>query len=325
MIATQIYSGIVGTTYAWDYFDDTVYFSDGIVCKKIVNGTVTNWGMEPPSEPTLSSTSGSLSSGVYLAACVWVDALGKESGVSSIASIELSDNSGIVFSNLPMIIDPQVISLRLYLSTANGKELYHVADTTSLTYTISAGRYDDSNILEGQFASNPPPGRIIRHYNGRSYIADAYGAVYYSEPFSFDLFKLGDSFIQFPEAVSIMEPVTGGIYFATDNETWLYRGNPEDGFDIVRQFDYGGVYGTGRRVPNSDNVVWQSQRGMILGTSERATNMQEKHVAVESAVSGATLIREQDGVRQYIASIHQPTTSRMAATSWIDAEVIRRA
>lgn len=323
--ATTLLSGVFGSVRTFDYFNGTVYFSDGLVCKKIVNSVVLTWGMSRPSAPTLATSAGSFGGGVYLAAYCWADAQGVESGASPITSVTANDNSGIVFNNLPVPSDPQAVALRIYLSTANGQELYHVADTTAASYSVLSGRFDDGVLLETMGVEPPPPGRIIRFYNGRAYVADAVGNVWYSDPYASDHFRLGEGFLQFPEPVDIMEPVTSGIFFAYGKETAFHQGSPEDGFQVRRLFDYGGVYGSGCRILNSPNVVWQSQRGMIIGAPDgRAENVQEKHVAVESAESGATLVREQDGMRQYIASIHQPTTSRLMAKSFIDAEVIRR-
>jgi hypothetical protein len=63
---------------------------------------------------------------------------------------------------------------------------------------------------------------------------------------------------------------------------------------------------------------------IIAGNGGACKNVQEENVATDSAVSGASLIRERNGLRQFIAALHQPTSSPLAATSWIDAEVIRR-
>ena len=323
--ATTLYAGITGTHCTYDYFNDVLYFSDGVVNLKITASGVTKWGIEPPAAPAISNVSGTYTAGVYQAACCFVDAAGVESGASSVVSITVNDNSGFVFT-LPTITDPQVEAVRIYLSTANGSELYHVADTILSSYPITAGRYDEGTTLETQLISPPPTGiRIIRHYNGRSYVADSHGRVWYSEPYSFDQFKLGDNYIQVTDPVAIMEPVKNGIFFAYGNRTEFWAGNPEDGFEVIPKFEYGGVLGTGGPIPNSDNVAWQSQRGMVVGTPDgNCKNIQEENVAVESAVSGATLVREKDGIRQFIASLHQPTTSTMAASSWVDAEVIRR-
>lgn len=321
---TVIYTGVTGTEYAFDYYNGTVYFSDGVVSLKITATSVSKWGMTAPAAPVLSATAGSYGAGVYLATCCFVDAQGVESGNSPIVSISVPDNSGFVFNYLPTITDPQVVAVRLYMSTANGKEFYHVADTTAGTYTITSGRYDEGSVFDNHFISPPPPARAICHYNGRSYVADAYGNVFYSKEFSFDQFDLRDN-LQFPKVVDIMLPVAGGIFFAYGNQTDFYGGNPEAGFNITAKFNYGGVFGTGKKIPNSDDACWQSQRGMVIGTADgQCKNIVEENVATDSAVSGATLIREQNGLRQFIASLQQPTISKLAATSWMEAEIIRR-
>jgi len=324
--ATTLCSGILGTTYAWDCFNGAVYFSDGIVCKKIVSGVANNWGMARPSPPVLSTTSGSYGAGVYLAACSFVDANGVESGASQIVSVSAGANCGIIFSNIPPVTDPQAVYVRLYLSMPDGEVLYHVADVLPNTqsYQVIAGRYDDSSILDLAFVSPAPAGRIIRFANGRAIVADA-DRVWYSDPYQYDHFRLGDNFIQFTDTVDLMEPVTGGCFFAYGNKTEFWAGDIFDAPQAVQSVNYGAVYGTGKKIPNSQNVCWQSQRGMVVGTPDgQMKNVVEDNVAVDTAVYGASLIREQDGLRQFIATLKTPTISTMAATSWITAEQIRR-
>lgn len=322
--STVVYSGITGTEFAFWYFDSTVYFSDGVVCLKITESSVTQWGMSIPSTPIVSSITGTYAVGTYLVAYCWVDATGQESGCSSIVAIDIEDNSGFVFSALPALV-ANAVSLRIYMSTANGKVLYHVADTTASSYTLTTGRYDGGNVCESMFLHPPPPGRLIGLYKGRAYVADSSGAVWYSEPFSYDRFRLADSYIQFPEVADVMLPVTNGIFFAYGNRTDFYAGTPEDGFDITMKFEYGGVFGTGKVISNTDNVCWQSQRGAIIGTPDgQCKNIQEANVAVDSAVSGASVILEQNGSRQFVAVLNQPAMSKFAAQSWFDMEVIRR-
>jgi hypothetical protein len=325
--ATVIFKEIIGTEYTWTYLNNTIYFSDGNISLKIINDVVSKWGMLIPSSPSIHSTPGTYGSGQYLAAVCWVDANGVESGASLITSVILQDNTGVIFSNLPISIDPQVVALRLYLSMPNGSELYHIANVNlgTIDYTITVGRYDDSNILEHTQVSPAPAGRIIRFHNGRAFVADEFGYVWYSDPLEFDHFRLGDNFLLFPQKVDIMEPVAGGIFFCYGDKTEFYSGDVEDGFTIIPLVDYGGIYGTGKSIPNSANVCWQSQRGMCIGTPDgNMKNIVEENVATETATKGTTLIKEKDGLRQFIASLHQTTPSPLAATSWIEAEIIRR-
>lgn len=318
---------VFGTTFAYHYQDGIVYFSDGLVCKKIVGGAVYNWGITPPSTPVLSTTSGTFAAGKYLGAVCFVDANGVESGASSVVSVDAASNTGIVFSNLASTADQQVSYLRLYLSMPDGSELYHVADVApgSSPYTVAAGRYDDSNVLETAFVSPPPAGRIIRTHNGRKFVADASGAVWYSDPFQPDHFRLGENFLAFPHPVDIMEPVAGGIFFAYGDKTEFHAGDVEDGFTVSLKFEYGGIFGTGARIDDSDTVSWQSQRGTIIGTSGgECKNIQENRVAPDTGTLGASLVREIDGSKQFVASIQQPSLPKFAAASWIQMETTRR-
>ena len=323
--ATILYTGLTGSYQAFHYFNDVVYFSDGVANLKITGGVAAKWGIPPPVAPLVSRVAGTYGAGKYLVAYVWVDSNGVESGASYVVSIDVLDDSGFTFHDLPLSSDPQVSTLRIYLSTANGSAMYHVADTNSSSYTITAGRYDNSNILEGVGIYPPPPGRIIRTYNARIFIADDYGNLWHSQPYSFDQFRLADAYHSMGDVINVMEPVKSGIFAATDRETYFLAGDVEDGFDVQKKLDYGAVYDTGLPVPNSNNVCWQSQRGLVVGAPDGSCkNLVEENVAVETAKSGATLIMETDGVRIFIASLHSPTVSPMAAKSFVEAEETRR-
>lgn len=318
--AMTLYAGVSEGTFC--YVDETLYFTDNSVALKISADGVQKWGMDPPAAPVLSATSGEYIAGTYQYCCCYVDANGVESGNSDLQTITVPADSGFIFSQIPKA--PSGGAVRLYLSTANGTEMYHVTDTTASSLVMTAGRYDDGNIFDNYFVSPPPAGRIIGHYRGRMYIASG-KVVTYSDPFSYDHFRLGENYILFPNDVDIMLPVKNGIIFCHGKRTDFYMGVPDDGFEIWPKFNYGGIYGTAKKIPNSDNVCWQSQRGMVIATPDgQCQNMQEDNVATETAVSGAALIKEKDGLRQFIAALQQPTTSPLAARSWIDAEIIRR-
>ena len=47
-------------------------------------------------------------------------------------------------------------------------------------------------------------------------------------------------------------------------------------------------------------------------------------MAPDQATAGAALIREENGMQQFIASLRGTRTNTLAARSWIDAEVVRR-
>ena len=329
--STILYTGVTGSEFAFDYLNAVTYFSDGTISLKIVSGVASAWGMSVPNAPVMYGTSGTYDAGVYLAAVCWVDANGVESGASVITALTVSDSSGIAFSNLPSPVGVSPAYLRLYLSMPNGSELYHIADVSPGTesYTLSAGRYDNANVLTNRFVSPAPPGRIIRHYNGQIYIADSSGYVWYTEPLEPDHFKLSSNYLYFPDQADVMEPVKNGIFFAYGNVTEFHAGNVEEGFDIAQRAEYGGIYGTGRVMPHkrgeTPSVCWQSDQGTIIGSPDgQIDNIVEEFVAPGTGDTGNSFVREENGIRQFVVKINDPTTSRIAARSWIDAEVIRK-
>lgn len=323
--ATTIFNGVLGEHCSYEYFNGVVYFSDGVISKKIKGSVVISWGLDVPNPPLLTSVPGTLGVGTYLCAVTFVDADGAESGASEAVSITLNVSSGISIGGLP--VSPGAVSLRLYLSTANDTTLYMAKELSvgSSSYVISGGYLGEGKPLDLQFVSRPPPGRIVRHFRGRMYIADAYGAIWYTEPGAFDHVRLAGNFFQFSVPVTVMEPVKSGLWIVAD-KTYFYAGTGPQDFAPQEVLGYGAVFGTGQRVPNTDDVMWYSARGVVKGTSAgQVENLQETHVAAENGSSGAAMIREADGVQQFIASIKDPVVSPLIAQSFFSAEIIRKA
>lgn len=307
------------------YLNGVLYFSDSVSAWKY-DGAVRRWGMAIPAAPVLFSAAGAYGAGYYLGAVCFVDNNGVESGASPLARILVNDNSGIVFTHLPTTSDPQVEYVRLYLSTANGNELYHVADVSlgTSSYSVLSGNYDEGITLEHQGIDPAPSGTLIRDYNGRLYVIDG-NVAWYTDPLEYDHFRLSSNYLVFPNNIDIFEPVSGGIFVAHGKVTEFHAGNPEDGFQVISLFDYGAVAGTGRSVPNSSNVMWQSVRGTVIGMPDgSAKNIQESNVAPDSGDAGTSLIREQDGIKQFVTVINNASMSGLAAKSFIDAEIVRR-
>jgi len=329
---TELGQGFTGDHLAHHYLDQVLYLSDGNRCVRVDSGALADWGLPIPQSPGLSATSGTLGSGVYLAAIAYVDSDGRQSGLSSIKSISLSDNSGVIIQSLPgapssIITAPSY--LRLFLSAANGEVLYRVADVALATasYTVSAAYHEDGFEVVWQPLGPPPPGRIIRSHGGRIYIADDTGLVWYSKPGSLHLFDLAHDFLLFSEPVTVMEPVESGIFFATDSRTEFHLGaDPEEGFQVVEKYNYGAPFGTGRRLvfDAQASVLWQSHRGTLIGAPDGSLRNAQEDAVPDVGTEAAGLVRERDGIRQFIASIKDGAPGTVAASSWITAEVIRR-
>lgn len=318
--ATALLPGITGSVVAYEYFDGVVYFSDGVTTGKIVGGVPLPWGMNVPPAPHLSTVAGVYGPGKYMAAITAVDVDGRESGASGVSAISAPADSGIQFNNLP-----SATNLRLYLSPPDGTVLYMAAEVSAgaVSRSISAGRYDSGKPLDTQFIAKPPPGRILRIHRGRMYIADG-NVLWYTEPYALDWVRTASNFFQFQSPVTIVESVESGLWVVAD-KTYFFRGSGPETFEQVVKLNYGAVFGTSSRIPNTDEIMWYSTKGMVVAGNEEIVNKQEDNVAAESGTVGAALMRDKDGAKQFVASIQNPTVSPLVAQSFFSAEVIRKA
>lgn len=305
---------------AFEYFNGTVYFSDGNKTKKITGDSVTNWGMAVPPAPVIYGSTGNMAGGEYLGAITYVDASGNESGASG-TDICVTEGS-IVFTNIPQPDDPQIVGVRFYLSHANGTTLYQVGEMPVGAPTFTA--YADGDVeLMTQFCTPPPAGRIIRQFNGRLFIAEG-NILWHTDEYSMDLIQPGANFYQYPAPITIVEPVPGGIWVVADKTYFLFGNGPED-FGSRTALEYGAVFGTGRKIPNSKDVAWFSTRGLVIAGAGEIKNVMEEQCAPDQGDSGSLLIREENGIRQAVTTIQNPTLPPIVAKSFMEAEIIRRA
>lgn len=317
--ATELYDGVIGAYAAYEYFNGVVYFSDGAINKKIVSGVVADWGRLPPPTPTVVSVSGSLPPGTYMVAVSEIDSYGIEHGTSEAVAVQINVESGLRVSGFPA-----GRPVRVYVSSTNGATMFAAAQTTAGSYDVTTVSYVSGRPASTQFMSGPPPGRIIKEYNGRMYVANG-NTVWYTEPYSPELVSMASGFLQFAADVTIMEPGETGMWIVSDR-TEFYAGSSPLEFRPRTVLDYGAVYGTSQVLPQTKDVLWYSTRGIVVGTKDgQATNVQEANVAADTGTTGAALVREQDGTRHAVVSVRDPSVSPLASTSFLEMEVIRKA
>jgi hypothetical protein len=322
---TPLLSDVVGKPIAYEYVDGVIYFSDGIIVKKILNGdTIVDWGIKTPaSAPLLSTTTGTLPAASYVGAVSFVNSFGEESGLSSLAYLTTFATGGVLFSQFPSPANSAVVSTRLYLSTPGGTTLYHVADVAVNTTNYAITALNDVGKEADLTRIIAPPGcNIIRHKSARMYCA-AGDVVWYTEPFALGRVNAGTNFWQFAAPVSVLEPVEAGLFIVAD-KSYFYRFTDPAEAKVEILFDYGAVPNTSVVLPHGKGIMWQSERGAIMADENgKAENVQEAKVALGGAPSGAALLREADGLQQYVAVLSDAEPTSLVATSFFEAEVIR--
>ena len=299
---------------------DEVYASNGVQRFRIKDsGEVFEWGVPVPTRvPTISTSSGLLKAGRYQLVISHLSEDGEEGGTTFPAQVVLSDNGAIELSDIPQRPGHSTL---IYCTLCDGDIFYKVGATTGSAFTVlSTNEYGQRPI--GLLMNQTPPGSIVRHLNGRLLVA-AGNILYYSEPYNFGLYNPARNYIPFPAPITMVEPCQNGFFISADQTYWVDGEISEA--DLNPVLPYKAIAGTGAPVPNQNAVWWMSERGAVVGTQDgQAQNIQEKTVAIDPGVVGASLFREQDGMKQMISTMFGPQSTVMSASSFMDAEVVRR-
>lgn len=307
--------------------NDDIYVSNDIENFKI-NG---EWGIPtPPGQPQLSITTGSLPAGQYQIAVCWRNKYLELSGTGLAQNISVDGNQGIALSNLPYSSDGY--DCVIFLSNTNGERLYqHSVVLNSIpNYNI----YSESlggKILDTQFLDKAPSGHIIRYYNGRIYIAKD-NILWYTEAHNYGLYKPSTNFIMYPERITIVEPTNHGIFVCSDKSYFLAGDGPEEFIQNVSS-QRTGIEGTGLQLDSQDFNIetnepvafWWSNEGAVLGLSNgQINNITGNRLAVDKALSGKSMYRQIDGIKQVVTSlIKDDDKNGFGATDYATATVIR--
>lgn len=295
-----------------------IYWSNGVVLERIAAGVCgpATVPVPNPAPMVMPSLGGGLKAGYYTVAVTAVGPDGEESGATWPVQVRVPDSGRIEVTNLPGSL------VNIYVSPLNGDVLLLAVQTTATSYIFPLlGTLGVQCQTIG--LREMPPGQVVRWFNQRLLVASD-DVLYYGEPASNALFKPMKGYIQFPDRITVVEPCQNGVYVVADQTYWL-AGTDIAEAEVVPVLPYGAVEGTGGRTPKDNTVWWFSQRGAVVGDeSGKVTNLQEETVSVEQAQAGATLYREQDGMRQLVSSLRGGDTSAAAAASWASAEVIRK-
>lgn len=322
--ATTIYSGLLANHHvSYAAVNSDVYWTDGQVLRRIdASGDHPNGVPMLAQEPVVTaSLIGFMPPGAYTLCCTYGNADGEES--ASTMPVQVDVTNGIDLTGLPAAWPSDVVALSIYMTSTNGTELMLAvvltAPATSVSFTSMPALLGRCITL---LMAPMPAGDIVRYLNGRLLVAVG-NTLYYSEPYALSLRNPTRNYIQFPERITVLEPVNNGFFIAADQTYWVDGDVVEAELNPV--LPYGAVFGTGSQIPNENAAFWMSPRGMVRGEQDGSVkNLQEQNVAVEPAVLGASSFVERDGMKQAVASLFGAEPTQMTAHSYMDAEIVRK-
>lgn len=204
--------------------DGRVAFSNGLQHGLTDGRTATSWGVPMPDfAGTVIQIPGQLPAGKYLWSISHVRADGLESGLLPCTEpVELTRAGGLSFMGMPQ--EPG-LRTRLYLSKANGEQLYAVGDVGEEPLQVT--QHDSTVLPRTKDLQAPPAGILLASWNGRALVAvgDTLMASQPTMPEQFDWVR---DFKRFEADITLVQPVSGGIYVGTRQALHFLEGNSFD-------------------------------------------------------------------------------------------------
>lgn len=291
-----------------------VYFSNGTDSGRIAAGasSATPWALATPA--SLGATpngSGTLPPGSYQITLTYATAAGEEGGALPSVVATLATTGGFTLT-LPGA-SPGADYVNIYMSATHGETptWYSrvAASATSTTITaLPTKRPVPNNLMLPQ-----PAGQIVASLNSRLLVATG-PILTYSPPWNLGLYLPSAGHIPFPADITNVAPCIDGAYVTADRTYWVSGADVMQA-EVIPTMPYGAVPGTAFSLPQTQQVGWFGLRGVVVADKTgQAAAIQEAAVAVDTAASGATLVREVGGVRSVVVSLAgTPTTPALVA------------
>lgn len=341
-LSTQALGVTVGNLpVSYALINDRVFFSN-----TTTSGLITpdmqawSWAPEQPSgQPLLTAVAGySLPPGQYQVVVTFTDALGRESGSSLAASVDVAAGHGIDLSSIPQPTDVVATpTTNVYCTGANDQvfRLYAAMPSGMSTGVISAraeGRPLQSHLLRAL-----PPGQIVRGGHGRQWVASN-DTLFWSEPLRYGMYRPSSNRMRFNARIDLVEPVGdgeagAGVYVAAGDVTYWFAGSDPAKFSQAVAARTGAVPGSSARAPASafgdDNdelvTVWLGRNGTFYrGAPGGGARVLNKTGAADTADGAAVLYREDRGMSHLVAALRGAQSQHFAVTDRAYAHVVHR-
>lgn len=301
------------------------YFTCPTASGRVSAGVLSPWGVEVPNlPPMISPTAGGFDAGIYSAAMTYLLADGRESGASQLASVTLNASGGFAVMSMPVPTSAAITKKRLYLSSTNGDTLYLAGEFSPDALFAVIGSPVAGVELRTEFLSAPPFGTALAYYNDRIFIARG-KVVEFTEASDYDHVDRRKNYYAFNSDVSLIAAATDGLYVCADKTYFIPSAVTSEAMQVA-VLDFGAIANTAQDVPKSTNVIWMSPNGAVIAKAGGEVEvLADGNLVPGLMANAASLVREEDGLRQFVAVGTTVEASALRATSYAEAEIIRRA
>lgn len=290
--------------------DGNVYWSNGIDIGRIADGVagplVT---ASPAAVPSVTLIAGALPPGRYQFAFTVLGTAGESASTTPVA-VTLPAAGGIQLGAMQA-------GTQVYMTGPNGSVFNRTDGSTAIVALANNGAPCPTLLL-----AEMPAGQIVREHLG-SLLSAAGAVLYISEPYYYGLCNPSRGFIPFPAPITVVEPCETGVFVCADKTYWLPGALDATKPEVVAP--YGGLLGSGGSNPTTEQVYWQSPRGLVLGSpTGKVSAVQDEVLSFGASPNGASLYREVDGQSHFVTSRFAALPAVLAAQHYLTAETTRK-
>lgn len=355
MVPVLLRSGVGNEQMHYTEIAGVTFYSNGVVTGTVVNGADAPWGLPIPAGPVASALAyGGLDAGVYMVAYTYMDAEGRESGATQTAVVTVATGGGILLAsptggtgagqggnghgyghshqygqgNDSSAASGTGYTTRVYVSPANGENLYWSHDIPPGAATSYVGVHQPGKMLMTQYMTPMPPCKHLESYNGRIYAAID-NVLIATQALNYDLTRPSTDFVVFPDPITMVASVVDGVYVGTrhnmtfldGNDLPLFKTRPADQLPPIEDSDIavdGTLFGS-----SGKGIVWLTRRGWVFSTTGGVVKrLTETQMALPQYDRAVSMYREHDGMRQVLSFVKGGGEAAGASDSY-DVEIVR--
>lgn len=291
---------------------DDIYITDGVNRGRVVNGEYqANWWTPTPQGSVMltAGTGGALPPGDYFVTTTYIsDTTGVESGALPGVRCRVEANGKIGIANIPQLSGHTTV---IYVTHAGDPKVYYRHSMVLNGVTEWSIAQDGNGIrLTTRNMEEMPAGQIVRYHRGRLFVAGG-NRLYFSAGQKPGLYRASDMYVDFSDRITVVEPVTDGLYVVADKTYWIPNFSDTEFPKREMVYDGRGVEGSGLTVrgsvfpetPRGDVAYWMGERGQVLGLPGGRLNLpQERKLAPDLLTRGASMYREEYGLSHVLTA-----------------------
>ena len=320
---------------SWVRFTNRMYWTNGQEHGIIEEESAKVWGVPRAGlVGAVAAVSGGLSAGKYQVLATFLRD-GEEGGTGAGVECTVAEGGGITVT-LPQAANADTI--RLYVTEQNGDVFFHHSELPMGTAQfLLTQKKPLGKELQTQWAGPPPVGNLICAHKGRILIA-VNNLLYYTMPQLPGLSRPSiDVLPPFAGTIKMVQSVDDGIWIDDGRLLFVpFRMAEDPELNSMLDFDHSVIPGTVQSCPPywfdlqgvKENVIFfWTRRGfpMVAGPGGLLVPVGEDKMAIPDYPGGASLLREQGGMRQLLTSFSSAAPkSKFGASDSLEVTVHMR-